>query len=161
MTRQELLNKIASVFRRLQREHDLASRFYEKLSWKLGIPAVALSAITGVAIFATVEREGFFWAQVAAGVISILGAVLSAIQTFLQCPEQSAKHKAAAAAYANLSSKAAAASIQQLNDAACDSLLIELQAQQTKAHADAPNLRASTLKEIHQTLDEIYNDRNG
>jgi hypothetical protein len=59
-----------------------------------GIPVVILTALVGTAIFGTLQQDpGLHW-RILAGGISILAAVLSALQTYLNYSEQAAKHEA-------------------------------------------------------------------
>ncbi|MES2708667.1 MAG: SLATT domain-containing protein [Verrucomicrobiota bacterium] len=158
MDSKDLLRKNASVLRLLQREHELSSRRYEKLSWKLGLPAVVLSSITGAAIFANGKDKLDFDHKVAVAGISITAAVLSAVQTFLDCPQRAARHRAAAKGFAALSSKTASVLTQQSDDGSMAKVFTEIQTEQDKIYAEAPSLRESTTTKIHLILDEIYAD---
>ena len=65
----------------------------------LGIPVVILSAIVGTALFASLaaSSESFpLGLRLAVGSISLLAAVLAAIQTFLRFAERSERHAQAA-----------------------------------------------------------------
>jgi hypothetical protein len=88
-----------------QRAHTDTSRWVTlKTSW-VGYPAAALSALAGTSIVASFLQGGVSaWLQIAAIVLSLSAAALSAIQTqtrpsFLQIAEQ---HRIAAANYGNL-----------------------------------------------------------
>jgi len=103
---------------------DLLARWDEQLAWKqkahtdtarwvtlktswIGYPAAALSALAGTSIVASFAQGGSQWLQVAAIVLSLSAAVLSAIQTqtrsgFLELADQ---HRIAAARYGNLRRK--------------------------------------------------------
>jgi hypothetical protein len=67
---------------------------------RLGIPVTVATAIVGTAIFATLNAPTqSFWIQVAAGLLSLLAAVLAALQTFFNFSDVAAQHKEAAANY--------------------------------------------------------------
>ena len=55
----------------------------------LGIPTVALGAVVGSAIFATINEAPRKEWQIAAGLLSLIVAVLAAFQTFLRLDERS------------------------------------------------------------------------
>jgi amino acid transporter len=66
----------------------------------LGIPVVITTTIVGTAIFGTLqESPGVAW-KITAGLLSLLAAVLSALQTTLKYSELAEKHKTAGAKYA-------------------------------------------------------------
>ena len=70
-----------------------------KNKW-LGIPVVMTTTIVGAAIFGTLqESPGAAW-KIAAGLLSLIAAVLSALQTTLKYSELAEKHKTAGAKYA-------------------------------------------------------------
>lgn len=70
-----------------------------KNKW-LGIPVVITTTIVGTAIFGTLqESPGITW-KIIAGLLSLLAAVLSALQTSLKYSELAEKHKTAGAKYA-------------------------------------------------------------
>ncbi len=68
-------------------------------SFLLGIPAVALSAIVGSAIFATIDKTPNRYLQVAAGFLSLVTSALTALQTFLRLDDQVQNHESASRAF--------------------------------------------------------------
>jgi hypothetical protein len=100
---------------RVQLAHYESARYYARLHLLLGVPAIALSAIVGTAVFATMSQsnvassaassagttaESFM--PVFIGSLSILAAVLTGLQTFLKNAEVAEKHRVAGAKFANL-----------------------------------------------------------
>lgn len=79
-----------------------ADRMY-LFSIVLGIPAVILSTIVGTSVFATAANEpvSVLWKTVV-GTVSVLAAVLAAIQTYLGFSQLAEKHRVAGFRYANL-----------------------------------------------------------
>jgi hypothetical protein len=84
------------------RSHWLAAKDADRLHTFLGVPVVALSAIVGSAVFATISaRPDPPW-QIATGMLSVAAGVLAAIQTFFRPAERADHHRRAAAGYAAL-----------------------------------------------------------
>jgi hypothetical protein len=80
----------------------LAARLKRSNLW-LGIPTVVLSAVVGTSLFATLAQEGGSFPltlRVVIGTLSVLAAVLAALQTFLRFSERSEKHVVAGDWYA-------------------------------------------------------------
>jgi hypothetical protein len=65
----------------------------------LGIPAVALSAIAGSAIFANIDKAPNKILQITAGVLTLTAAILAALQGFLKFDEQIQEHESASRAF--------------------------------------------------------------
>lgn len=79
MSQIELLEKWRRMIVRLQIEHEVSSRDFEKFSWKLGIPCVALSALVSASVFSSINDQSLVWLQYLAGFVSILTLVLSSV----------------------------------------------------------------------------------
>jgi len=73
---------------------DAATSFAARSRW-LGIPAVALSALVGTSVFATLTEPAEPWLQILTGMVSVAAAVLAALQTFLRSAEVAAEHRMA------------------------------------------------------------------
>lgn len=85
-----------------QLQHYKAAEHYSFLNNVLGIPAVVISGIVGTTVFATLQKQVGLRVQLLVGGISVLAAVLAALQTFLRYPEKAEKHRSVAASYAGL-----------------------------------------------------------
>jgi hypothetical protein len=85
--------------KRSQKGNYGAAQFYGSLNMWLGIPAAILAAVVGTSVFATLESDVEPIWKIVAGLISIVAAILSSLQTFLALGDRSAKHRAAAAEY--------------------------------------------------------------
>jgi hypothetical protein len=79
--------------------HDVAARRCERMRYVVGVPAIGLPAVAGTTIFATIGGSAETAAAVVVGTISIGGAVLTALQTFLDYPGRAARHHEAGAKY--------------------------------------------------------------
>lgn len=77
--------------------HDEASRSYAKYQFSLGIPSLVVSTVVGTSVFAALSSKEVtpLWV----GLLSILAAVLAALQTFMDFGGRSDKHRNAAVKY--------------------------------------------------------------
>lgn len=87
--------------------HYETAAHFSRLSYRLGIPAVILSAIVGTAIFASLAKDANqvaggdsrpIW-TILVGLISVVAAALTSLQTFLRYPERAANHRRSGAAF--------------------------------------------------------------
>ena len=74
--------------------HYASAELLRLLHYIIGVPAVVFASIVGTAIFAGLEKDSPRALVVAS--VSILAAVLSALQTFLRLSERAAAHATAA-----------------------------------------------------------------
>jgi len=80
--------------------HYDAARFFSRRNYWIGIPAIIFAAIVGTSVFATLEREVDIYIKLIVGMISIIAAVLSALQTFLKYSDRADRHRRTGARYA-------------------------------------------------------------
>jgi hypothetical protein len=86
------------------RAHNIAIERFERRNTSLGVPAAIIAAVVGSSIFASLSsNEKNFYLLVTTGSLSILAAVLSALQTFLKYSEIAQSHKAAKDGYESVS----------------------------------------------------------
>ena len=86
----------------LGRAHYMAWEHFSRLNKWFGIPVVVTSTVVGTAIFGTIQQDPDIRWKLAAGLLSLTAAVLSALQTTLKYAELAEKHKVAGARYAAL-----------------------------------------------------------
>ena len=86
-------------YRLISRAHHLTASHYARYNSYLGIPVVVLTTIISTAIFASLENNPDNLYKIAVGMISLLAAVLSALQTFLGYSEKTAIYKNAGIQY--------------------------------------------------------------
>ncbi|UUT21044.1 SLATT domain-containing protein [Pseudomonas sp. T8] len=79
--------------------HYRAALRYSRIHFWLAVPTVALSAIVGTTVFATMQQQIGFWWQLGVGAMSVLAAVMTALQTTLRYQELAEKHREAGARY--------------------------------------------------------------
>jgi cytochrome c biogenesis protein CcdA len=83
--------------------HFATANYLRKLHYYLGIPSIFLSTLVGTSIFATLEQhDGDYWIRIIAGLVSVLTAGLSTVQTFLRLEERAERHRAAGTQYGKL-----------------------------------------------------------
>lgn len=77
--------------------HDEAARRYAKGQFALGIPTLIVSTVVGTSVFASLSSEQIppWWV----GLLSLLAAVLSALQTFVDFGGRSDRHRTTAVKY--------------------------------------------------------------
>jgi hypothetical protein len=99
---QDVLNQAAEYERTYSivgRAHYVASdRFTIRNRW-LGIPVVIITAVVGTTIFGTLNENPDPKLRIVAGLLSLCGAVLAALQTTFGYAQTAERHKAAAARY--------------------------------------------------------------
>ena len=92
-------------YRRLRESqfcHYESAKALERMNCWLGIPSVILSTVIGTSIFATLNESVNIRVQILLGLVSVVAAVLTGLQTFLRFSERSEKHRAVAARYGAL-----------------------------------------------------------
>jgi len=93
--------------RRMQFAHYLAARRYSSYRLWLGCTVILLGAAVGLGstAIASLEVSNQLWIKLLFGSLSVLSAAVAGIQTFLNYPELSEKHRVAGAKFANLKHK--------------------------------------------------------
>lgn len=103
MDRANLLRHWRFRVHRVQTGHYEAGRRYDRLHLLLGVPAIAVSALVGTAVFSSLatEKSGVV-VTILVGLLSVTSAVLTSLQTFLKYSEVAERHKLAGARFADL-----------------------------------------------------------
>ena len=102
MTVTELIEQWRFRSHRVQLAHYECARRFERFHLWLGLPAIVLSTFVGTAVFASLEKSADVWLQIGVGLLSVVAAVLTGLQTFLKYAELAEKHRLAGARFANL-----------------------------------------------------------
>ncbi len=97
--RRELLKGWLIHDRKGWKKHAEAARRLERQYRLVGVFSVALSAIVGASLFASLEGSYEPWSRIVAGIISITASVLSGLLTFNRYEERTEKHRVAAVRY--------------------------------------------------------------
>jgi hypothetical protein len=82
--------------------HYESAKYFEHMNYWIGMPAVFLSTLVGTSVFASLGESIDKRFQILVGLVSVLSAALSGIQTFLRFSEKAEKHRMAAARYGAL-----------------------------------------------------------
>lgn len=96
---------ITDWFRRVresQRLHYECGTHYSRLNYLLGIPAIVLAAGVGTAVFASFDKAAAGFLKICLGLISIVAAVLSSLQTFLGFGQRADRHRLIGSRYGAL-----------------------------------------------------------
>jgi hypothetical protein len=120
--------------RTYQKAHYDAAEALRRRNYFFGVPIIALSAIVGTSVFATISEGLSLWSRVVVGLVSITVAVLSALQTFFRFTERAEQHREAAIKYGALNR--------------------ELERMRAFAPASTEAAQSATLR-IEQTLNEL------
>lgn len=81
------------------KNHEEAARRLESQYRRVGAASVALSAVVGTTLFASLEASYEPWIRIVAGLLSLASSVLASLITFHRYEERLEKHRAAAASY--------------------------------------------------------------
>ena len=89
---------------RMQGAYYEAARQCDSRHYWFGVPVFALSAVVGTAVFASIAKNPSqdIRVQILVGMLSMLAAVLSGLQTFLRFSERAEKFRLAGANFANI-----------------------------------------------------------
>ena len=82
--------------------HSRCTAHNTRLHRVIGIPVIVFTTVVGSTVFGTMGKATDTWLVVATGFFSILAAVLSSLQTFLNYSTLAEKHKIAATHYGML-----------------------------------------------------------
>ncbi|MBN2389741.1 MAG: DUF4231 domain-containing protein [Anaerolineae bacterium] len=76
-----------------QQAHYLAATRYNKYHYWIGFPAIILATIAGATLLAEAKEP---WIRVSVGIVGLIAAVLSAIQTFYSHAKRAEAHRSVA-----------------------------------------------------------------
>jgi hypothetical protein len=82
--------------------HYTAEARYSKFHYVIGIPAATLAAIVGTSVFASLDTAVDTRTKIVIGMISIIAAILTGVQTFLRYSERAERHRKTAVDYGSI-----------------------------------------------------------
>ncbi|MGW6904966.1 SLATT domain-containing protein [Streptomyces sp. NPDC054940] len=82
--------------------HERSASSFHNRSRQYGVASLTLSAVVGTAIFATINESPDLALQILAGLLSVLAAVLAALQSFLGYPQLTEQHRQAVLEYGRI-----------------------------------------------------------
>lgn len=88
--------------RKAQLGHIKTAVYYDRVNLWLGIPVVVLTTLVGTTVFATLQKEASTSTRIAAGVASVLAAIMAGLQTFLRYSERADRHRVSGGKYGML-----------------------------------------------------------
>lgn len=86
----------------LMRAHYSRSIIIRRMNYILGVPVIFISMAVASYIFFTINHNPSFWVKMIAGMLLLLSAILTSLQTFLKYSEQAENHRNASARYQSL-----------------------------------------------------------
>ncbi len=98
----EMANQYWLSYSIVGRAHYIAWENAARKNRWLGVPVIITTTMVGTAIFGTIQESPHVAWKIAAGLLSLSAATLSALQTSLKYSELSEKHKQAGAKYASM-----------------------------------------------------------
>lgn len=151
MTVSELIYQWQFRSHRVQLAHYECARRFEKLHLRLGLPAIALSAVVGTAVFSSLEKSTSTTLQIVVGLLSVLAAVLTGLQTFLRYGELAEKHRLAGARFANLKHRIELLMIRPDAPDVADQL-VTIEETWAKLREESPSLPSTVWKRIEREV---------
>ena len=97
--RKELLKKWQGRMRDAQRAYYITSTRYKRLNYIYGIPVVCFTVFISSSVFSELQKLPDSYVQLIVGFVSVVAAIMAAVQTFLRFPEKAEKHRATAVRY--------------------------------------------------------------
>jgi hypothetical protein len=98
----DLLRKWLHRAREGQHSHHEAGKFFRRANYWLAVPVIVITTALGTASFATITTTLSGAAKVGFGLLSMLAAVLAALQTHFRYAEKAEKHKNIGARYGGI-----------------------------------------------------------
>jgi hypothetical protein len=86
--------------------HRNAGNRLRRWHYLLGVPALVLSALVAMLVFATLQRVLPVEVTMVVGAVSVCAAVLTACQTFLRCSDRAEQHRQVSAEYEGIANRA-------------------------------------------------------
>ena len=108
---------------------------------RLGVPAVFITAVVGTGVFATLQSDPALSWRIATGILAVLAAVLTALQTFLRQAERAEQYREAARSYSRFRRRVERARLfPPATREEADAVLDELSEELAEAARGKPNL---------------------
>jgi uncharacterized membrane protein YbhN (UPF0104 family) len=98
----DLLEDWLFRIRKAQLAHIKTAVYFERVNLWLGVPVVILTTLVGTSVFATLQEKAVTSIRIAAGVASVLAAIMAGLQTFLRYSERAERHRVSGGKYGTL-----------------------------------------------------------
>jgi hypothetical protein len=98
----DLLDDWLFRIRKAQLAHVKTAVYFGRVNLWLGVPVVILTTLVGTSVFATLQKEAATSIRIAAGLASVLAAIMAGLQTFLRYSERAERHRVSGGKYGTL-----------------------------------------------------------
>lgn len=131
--------------------YEMANIFSLRERW-LGVPVIFLTSVIGTSVFASLATQVIdHRAKILVGMLSVVAAVLSSLQTFFKYSERSEKHRSCAAKFASI--RRELETIYAENSVTTERRYIDTLRDRLDSLADeAPHVPAGIFKKIQNNL---------
>lgn len=137
-----------------QKCHYLASHRFDRYNYYLGVPTILITALVGTSVFASLQTSYSKSSVILVGLVSVLGAVLSSLQTFLSFNERAERHRSAGARFGALGRKLELLLSEKVEFSHEEAM--SLKEEIDRLGADSPKIPPDILRHFHETHpDEI------
>jgi hypothetical protein len=150
----ELLRRWLKRVRESSLAHYAAEEYYSRLHYYVGLPASVLAAIVGTTVFASLDAAVDVKLKFLVGLISVLTAISTGLQTFLRYPERAERHRKAAGEYAAIRREIERNLV--FPDHAKFEVVDQIRKRIDGIGADAPNVPARLWALAKQTADQDF-----
>lgn len=142
----------------LKVEHYKSARHYEKKHKWIGVPVVIISAIVGSSLFALINENDMIWLNITAGSISLVGVILSSLQTFLSYSKLSEKHLITSIKFSALYRELQIKQVTGIDKKSIDSFIESFRKRWDEIDESAPTLRRSIIKKQEEFIKQEKNN---
>ena len=137
--------------------HDVAARRCDRQRYLIGIPATVAAAVVGTSTFAALQGSPTRVVQVLVGVLAIVSAILSSLQSFLDLGARAERHRIASVKYKTVIRRMEQMGIGTIQDLALDSpVLDELRQTLDALEEEMPVVAPS----VYDHVEAKYRDRD-
>lgn len=134
--------------------HHRAAARYAMLGRALGVAVVVVSTIVGTAIFTTLKESPSVALKTGAGLLSVVAAVLAALQTFLGFAQRQAAHHDSAVRYGALRRERESVLGMPPSKRDLRQLLADVRMRWDEVDANAPAVPQRLWKDAVESVDE-------
>jgi hypothetical protein len=133
--------------------YEAAKRFRDR-NYYLGIPVTILNVIVGSAIFISMKKDLGDDGKILFGIVALLSALLTGLQTFLKFNERAERHYASGVEASKLRRKLEQINAQNKAESLTDAELSKLRDEYDKFTTNATNVPDDIWKKIEEELKE-------
>lgn len=143
-----------------------ARAFHNRHLW-LGVPSVILGVVVSTSIFSSISKAETTsystWLVILIGLLSVIAAALSGLQTFFKFSELAEKHRIAGAKYAHIKHEIELlATFLPTKDSELIALLQKIEGEWGKCRQESPNIPDSLWAVTEKNLTyEIHDEKYG